>query len=295
MRDQSHAASPGEEMEPIPIEDLDEVELLLTELEISQAKGNLILCVVASPAYRDKIIETVKGRFPSRVQAVEKADNLISDLKNIQAKKDEILIWMLPEMLDNDILNALNNFRELFYDAGVPSVVFMTPAGRDDMIWKALDFWRYRGGYHIVNGDEHGQSFQALEALSTPLNFSYNSKEDLLRHKRINEYLLDKIQNKNDKERILSEIGTVHLLLSEPRKAIEYYEQALDILREIADKRGEGNVLWNMSLAQDQLGDRTQAIDCARAALKIQEDIEDPRREKTKRKLQEWDRQNQSQ
>jgi hypothetical protein len=50
-----------------------------------------------------------------------------------------------------------------------------------------------------------------------------------------------------------------------------------------------------MSLALDQLGNRTQAIECAKSALKIQEDIEDPYREKIKRKLQEWDRQNQSQ
>ncbi|MDD1761794.1 MAG: hypothetical protein LUQ59_06130 [Methanothrix sp.] len=50
-----------------------------------------------------------------------------------------------------------------------------------------------------------------------------------------------------------------------------------------------------MSLALDQLGNRTQAIECARAALKIQEDIEDLHAEKTKRKLQEWDQQNQSQ
>jgi len=49
VRDNSHASSSGEEMDPIPIEDLDEVDLLLTELEISQGKGNLILCVVASP------------------------------------------------------------------------------------------------------------------------------------------------------------------------------------------------------------------------------------------------------
>ena len=44
-----------------------------------------------------------------------------------------------------------------------------------------------------------------------------------------------------------------------------------------------------MSLALDQLGNRTQAIECAKSALKIQEDIEDPYREKIKRKLQEWE------
>ena len=49
-----------------------------------------------------------------------------------------------------------------------------------------------------------------------------------------------------------------------------------------------------MSLVQDQLGNRTHAIECAKAALKIQEDIEDPHADSVRRKLQEWDQQNQS-
>jgi hypothetical protein len=137
-------------MDQFSLEDRDEVDLLLTELEISQGKRNLILCIVASPAYRAKVIEVIKARFSAIVRAVENGDNLIFDLRNAQANKDEILIWTLPETLSNDILNALNNFRELFYDAGVPSLVFMTPAGLDEVIWKAPDFWRYRGGYHIL-------------------------------------------------------------------------------------------------------------------------------------------------
>ena len=79
------------------------------------------------------------------------------------------------------------------------------------------------------------------------------------------------------------------------RKAIEYYEQQLKITQEIGDRSGEGNTLWNMSLALDQLGKRAQAIECAKAALKIQEEIEDPRAEKVRRKLQEWESQQQKQ
>jgi hypothetical protein len=43
-----------------------------------------------------------------------------------------------------------------------------------------------------------------------------------------------------------------------------------------------------MSLSLDQFGQRDRAIDCAKAALKIREEIEDPRAEKIRRKLQEW-------
>jgi len=266
-------------MESISLEDLDEVDLLLTELEISQGKRNLILCTVASPVYREKIIEVIKARFPCRVKTVENGDNLIFDLRNAQAQKEEILIWTLPETLSNDILDALNNFRELFYDAGVPSLVFMTPAGLDDVIWKAPDFWRYRGGYHILKGEEHGSAYQAVEALSMPFSFSYQNKEDLLRRKRINEHLLDKMKNKSEKLRILIELGSVHSVLSEQRKAIEYFRQALAIASEIGDKRGEENALGNVGNAYYFMGEVHKAIEHYEQALVIAREIEDKRNE----------------
>jgi hypothetical protein len=197
-------------METVALEDLDEVDLLLTELEISQGKGNLILCTVASPAYRDHVIEAIARRFPVRVMAVESGDALISDLRSIKPDEKEVLIWTLPEKLSKDTLDALNNFRELFYDNGVPSLVLMTPSALDEVIWKAPDFWRYRGGYHILNGLERGLDYQAVEALSNPLDFSYESKEELLRRIRINEYLRDKISDQRELARIFGELGTVY-------------------------------------------------------------------------------------
>ena len=43
-----------------------------------------------------------------------------------------------------------------------------------------------------------------------------------------------------------------------------------------------------MSLALDQLGDRARAIAHAEAALKIYEQIEDPRADKVRKQLAEW-------
>ena len=260
-------------MEPVSLEDLDEVDLLLTELEISRDRGNLILCSVASPAYRDRVIAAVAARFSSRVLAVEKGDILISDLRNAKGGKEEILIWTLPERLSPDILEALNNFRELFYDAGVPSLVFITPAGVDEVIWKAPDFWRYRGGYHILKGETKGLGFEAIGALSVPLDFSYKSKDELLRRRRINEHLLEKMQNKKEKANILKELGTISYFLSEPRKAIEFYEQALKIAQEIGDRQGEGNALGNLGLAYSNLGEPHKSIEFYEQALKISQEI----------------------
>ena len=53
-------------------------------------------------------------------------------------------------------------------------------------------------------------------------------------------------------------------------------------------RRGEGNDLWNMSLALDQLGDRAQAIHHAEQALTIFEEIEDPNAAKARAQLAAW-------
>ena len=79
---------------------------------------------------------------------------------------------------------------------------------------------------------------------------------------------------------------TLHL--GEPRKAIEFYEQALKISREIGDRRGEGNHLFNMSLSLQALGQQEKAIPLAKSALAIFEQIESPHAETVRQKLAEW-------
>ena len=73
-----------------------------------------------------------------------------------------------------------------------------------------------------------------------------------------------------------------------PRRAIEYPEQARVIHREIGGRRGEGNALWNMSLALDTLGERQQAIAHAEAALTILEQIEAPNAGTVRNQIEEW-------
>ena len=47
------------------------------------------------------------------------------------------------------------------------------------------------------------------------------------------------------------------------------YHQALKIIMEIGNLRGEANALWNTSLAQDSLGKRAEAVKLAKDALAI--------------------------
>jgi tetratricopeptide (TPR) repeat protein len=87
---------------------------------------------------------------------------------------------------------------------------------------------------------------------------------------------------------VLGNLGTAYLHSGETHRAIQFFEQALLIDREIGDRRGEGNALWNMSLALDQLGERAQAIKHAEQALIILEQIEDPNAAKVREQLAKW-------
>ena len=76
--------------------------------------------------------------------------------------------------------------------------------------------------------------------------------------------------------------------MGKPLRAIEFFEQQLKISREIGDRRGEGNALWNISLIQHALGERDTAIANAQAALAIYEEIEDPNAAQARKALEIW-------
>lgn len=91
-------------------------------------------------------------------------------------------------------------------------------------------------------------------------------------------------------EKALSDLGNAYAELGEIKHSIEFYEQALAIDQEMADPHSGGDEFWNMSLAVDKLGGRERAVQLANAALKIYEMIDDPKAEKVRKQLQEWEK-----
>ncbi|HFD40778.1 MAG TPA: tetratricopeptide repeat protein [Anaerolineae bacterium] len=73
----------------------------------------------------------------------------------------------------------------------------------------------------------------------------------------------------------LGNLGLAYAALGGARRAIEYYEQALAIHREIGDRRGKGNDLGNLGNAYLSLGDARRAIEFYRQALVISREIGD--------------------
>lgn len=260
------------EMEESGIEDVEEIDTIIVELEISKGKGNLILCVVNSPAYRGRIIQVLTARFSSKVIQVEKGDQIISTLKEQDFGGADILIWVMPEEPTEDLLNTLNNFRELFYDAKIPNLMFYNLAFSERVIRNAPDFWRYRGNYYELAETERGMAFEAFETLATP--FTYQDKEELQRRKRINEYLLEKVRDKEEKANTLLELGVISYYSGDLDKALEYYGKALKLEEALGRKGGIAGVLGNIGAIYFTKGELDKALQHFEKALKLNEELE---------------------
>jgi len=74
---------------------------------------------------------------------------------------------------------------------------------------------------------------------------------------------------------LLNNIGAVYRNLGQYPKALEFYQQALAIRKEIGDKAGEGTTLNNIGLVYDNLGQYPKALEFYQQALAIRKEIGD--------------------
>ncbi len=87
------------------------------------------------------------------------------------------------------------------------------------------------------------------------------------------------LKDRNAEGRHLGDLGSAYYHLGEPRKAIEFYEQRIDIAREFRDRHGEGNSLSGLGNAYTLLGEPRKAIECHKQHLDIARKISDRRGE----------------
>jgi len=88
--------------------------------------------------------------------------------------------------------------------------------------------------------------------------------------------LQGKLSDRRQQSISLNNLGLAYSDLGEVRRAIEYYEQALAIDREIGDRRGEGADLGNLGLCYASLGQLDKALEHGQQALAIAREIQRP-------------------
>ena len=84
------------------------------------------------------------------------------------------------------------------------------------------------------------------------------------------------IKNIQGESAALGNIGLVYNSLGDYPKAIDYHQQSLAIARKIKDRKSEVKSLRNLGLVYDALRDYSKAIDYYQQSLKIVQEIKDP-------------------
>ena len=83
------------------------------------------------------------------------------------------------------------------------------------------------------------------------------------------------VQDRGSEGTALGNLGIAYYSLGNYRQAIDFHEQHLVIAREIGDQDGEGRALGNLGLAYYSLGDYRRAIDFHEQSLEIAHEIGD--------------------
>ncbi|WP_333242584.1 MULTISPECIES: tetratricopeptide repeat protein, partial [unclassified Microcoleus] len=83
------------------------------------------------------------------------------------------------------------------------------------------------------------------------------------------------IKDRQGEGRALGHLGTAYSYLGDYAKAIEYIQQQLTISREIKDRQSEGKALGNLGAAYLSLGDYAKAIEYIQQQLTISREIKD--------------------
>ncbi|MBD2086997.1 tetratricopeptide repeat protein [Trichocoleus sp. ST-U3] len=87
--------------------------------------------------------------------------------------------------------------------------------------------------------------------------------------------LYREIKNRLGEGQSLGNLGNAYRYLGDYAKAIDYHQQSLAIMREIKDRLGEGKSLGNLGNAYDSLGDYAKAIEYHQQYLAITREIKD--------------------
>jgi len=134
---------------------------------------------------------------------------------------------------------------------------------------------RIEAGHHLLAAGEYDRAFKLLGDASQWLQDHGRVREGLA---LLVPFLEESVQVRMDPKwvgRLLGTLGLFNHRLGEITKAIGHYKQALENLREIGDRRGEGTSLGNLGLAYADLGEVTKAIGYYEQQLVITREIGD--------------------
>ena len=134
-------------------------------------------------------------------------------------------------------------------------------------------------GHHLFQAGEYDRAIKLLGSASQWLQDRGRVREGL---SLLKPFLAEAVPQAMRPElvgQLLGTLGLAYAALGQAERAIGFYEQQLVIVREIGDRRGEGNALGNLGNAYADLGQAERAIGFYEQQLVIVREIGDRRSE----------------
>ena len=285
-------------------------EYKFTEFSDEQEYANLIKSIRLANRYflhfvccnhiakQDDLIKKVKKSFPSKtikhIHFRNPISNLLSSLEKEPLEGDFSALFVTglqnsvssSEEDENSLIKNLNITRDSFRKLiNFPIYLWIPEYAITKIAREAPDFFSVRSGiYYFSSSSEELLPKIERYVSRNLLDDSSESRESKLRRLKSLEEMFADFRSLPSKERdffteqkLLSKIGNFHNWLSDNKKAIDYYEQALVISREIGDRQGEGNHLGNLGIAYLSLGKKEKACGLWNKSIAILEAIESPK------------------
>ena len=226
-----------------------------------------------------------------KLRLLQELHGRLEDLPKSKGKKLVLVLRGLENAIavvgDYPQFLADINFVRDGYIKMVPHpVVFVLPDYAITRFAKyAPDFWAWKSGaFKFKTAQETKDFVEAKIFKSGRVRGSYLKPEKQERIDLLHRLLMDANPSGSDPEsnrnassqiNILNELGWAYDSLSEYNRAIEFFQQALEISRKIADRNGEANSVMGLGNANYSLGHYQQAINFYQQSLEIKREIGD--------------------
>ncbi len=236
--------------------------------------------------------QTLLGGVKALVQqaAATAGQPLAVMVVNLESRVDYSPELARPDGPGTEFLETANLHRELFPEACPgPLVIWMTELLERALVRHAPDLWHWRS--HVFDlRTRRAPDSAGLLMQDRPLpshDFRLHPAERLL---RLEEELVGyrKARMLLEEGRVLNSMGLARLDQGEAQFAVNDFTAALEITRQIKDRRGEGNALFNSADELIKLGQRDEALRRAEAALALFQATESPHAAQVQAALEQW-------
>ena len=205
-------------------ESIDEKELrkLVKEIELINGDGGIIV-VFSNFNVADEIAERITGhnKTVKRIK-VENGDDVARYLKDCTSFDEDVIVWTFPESPREDILKALNIFRERFIECKKPNVLVFTLGYHTELQKRAPDFWRYKNNVYEFIRFDRAIPYEYIDDKAAVLDVDEKIE--------FYEKVLDKIKDNKKKIKILNILSRLYWTKGDLDRAEKYSKEALKLI-----------------------------------------------------------------